>query len=355
MPTNVSYEYAAAQAKYEAAETMSEKLAALQEMRSTAPKHKGAEKMRAGISKKIALLKMQMEKQKEQAKKRGGGKSLNVKKEGIGQIVIVGMPNSGKSTLLKRLTGVDVEIANYPFTTKKPEVGMINYNGGWIQLVEIPALIKGSSKGKANGIQLISLVRNADAAILTIVDDDEKKLLINELNRSNIKINKNKPKIEVKPTNYKGITIAGKKNLKIKEDELKDFLKGMGYHKASVLLGEETTIEKVAEALDSRIEYKKAVFVKRGIAENDEKLKEKIFNMLGKILVYTKKPGGKADMGDPLVLKEGATVEDVAGSLHKDFTRNLKYVRVWGSAKYPGQRVSKKYKLKNGDIIEIYG
>ncbi|MFH1586759.1 MAG: GTPase [Candidatus Diapherotrites archaeon] len=354
MPTNVSVEYAAAQEKYEAAETMSEKLAALQEMRSTAPTHKGAEKMRAGISKKIALLKIQMEKQKEQAKKSGGGQSINVKKEGMGQIVIVGMPNSGKSFLLKRLTGVDVEIADYPFTTKKPEIGMINYNGGWIQLIEIPALIEGSSGGKANGIQLISLVRNADAVVFTIANNDEEKILLNELNRSNIKVNRSRPKIEIKVTDYKGITIAGKNNLKVTEDELKDFLKGMGYHKASVLLGEETTIEKVAEVLDSRIEYKKAVFVKRGDDENDEKLKERLFNMLGKILVYTKKPGGKADMDDPLVLKEGATVEDVAGNLHKDFARNLKYVKVWGSAKYPGQRVSRDYELKNGDIIEIY-
>ncbi|MBU0662382.1 GTP-binding protein, partial [Candidatus Micrarchaeota archaeon] len=100
MPSNVSFEYTKAQGKYEQASTNSEKLAALQEMRSTAPKHKGAEKLRAEISGKLARLKRDMEKQREQAKKTSGGKSLNVRKEGAGQVVLVGMPNSGKSTLL---------------------------------------------------------------------------------------------------------------------------------------------------------------------------------------------------------------------------------------------------------------
>ena len=119
MPINASIEFEKARGKYDAAQTQSEKLAALQEMRSTAPAHKGGEKLRAGISGKIAKLKKEMEKQRLQAKK-SSKFSINVKKEGDGQIVILGVPNSGKSYLLRELTGIDIEVASYPFTTTKP-------------------------------------------------------------------------------------------------------------------------------------------------------------------------------------------------------------------------------------------
>ena len=80
MPINASIEFDQAKEKYDNAETSSEKLAALQEMRSTAPSHKGAEHLRAEISGKISKLKKEMEKQKIQAKK-SSGHSINIKKE----------------------------------------------------------------------------------------------------------------------------------------------------------------------------------------------------------------------------------------------------------------------------------
>jgi ribosome-interacting GTPase 1 len=120
MPINAGFEFENAKKKYDKARTPLEKLLALQEMQSTAPGHKGAENLRREISRKIAILKRDMEKQKEQAKKAARGSSLAVRKEGAGQIVIIGLPNSGKSTLLKDLTNADVAIASYPFTTKKP-------------------------------------------------------------------------------------------------------------------------------------------------------------------------------------------------------------------------------------------
>ena len=53
-------------------------------------------------------------------------------------------------------------------------------------------------------------------------------------------------------------------------------------------------------------------------------------------------------------MEVGTKVEDVPKHLHKDFASTLKFVKVWGSAKYDGQRVSRNYELKNLDIIEIY-
>ncbi|MFH1391461.1 MAG: GTPase [Candidatus Diapherotrites archaeon] len=352
MPINASIEFDQAKEKYDAAETPSEKLAALQEMRSTAPSHKGAEHLRAEISGKISKLKKEMEKQKIQAKK-SSGHSINIKKEGDGQITILGLPNSGKSYLLKELTGVNVLIAPYPFTTTKPEIGMMDYKGAKVHLVEVPAIVKDASKGKSNGAKLLSLARNADAIIITYSDDKEKEIVIRELKNSGIIVNRKKPKILITHSQYKGITISGKQFLKMSLKDFNSVLKSFGIHNASVILEEDTTIEKISEALDDTIEYRNCLLVKKGMHYEKEKLKEKIFFLLEKIIVYTKRPGQEPDYKDPVVLKNGSTITEVANFVHKDVAKNLKYARVWGSSKFDGQRVSKKYKLKTGDVVEL--
>lgn len=353
MPANASIDYIKAQKKYEMAPTVHEKLLALQEMRSFAPKHKGAENLRREITKKIAKLKNDIEKQKIAASKKGSAPSLNIKKEGAGQIAIVGLPNSGKSTLLNRLTGINAHVASYPFTTTKPEFGMMKYKGALVQLVEIPAIVQGSSEGKAQGTQLLSLIRNADGILLAVESDKDKKVLLRELENADILVNKKKPKIEITQTGFKGITISGKNFLKMKEHEFVDFLKNFGYHKASVVLSEDATREKIAEILNHRIVYKKAIFLNPKQQFDEEAVREKIFFLLEKILVYTKKPGEKPDYKEPLVVVQGQSVEEVARGLHKDFEKNLKFARVWGSTKFEGQRVSKDYRLQHKDVVEF--
>lgn len=353
MPINANYEYYAAEKKYHAAKTPTEKLQALSEMQSTAPKHKGAENLRKEISRKIAAVKAGIEKHK--IAKKGSGKNVNVKKEGAGQVAIVGMPNSGKSTFLNKLTGVKVEIASYPFTTRKPEVGMMGYKGAWVQLVEVPAIVEGSSQGKSDGTQILSIIRNSDAVVLLYRTEEKKELVLKELEAANIKLNKQKPKIIISHSEFKGITVSGAKNIKFPRQDLEKFLKSMGYHNASVIIHEPVTnLIKFIEVLEGSIVYKKAILLKFDEWQDNEEFRGEIFSLLEKILIYTKKPGQEADYTDPLVLKEGATVADVAERLHKDFAQGLRYVRVWGSAKFGGQRISRKYKLKSEDLIEIY-
>ncbi|MFH1256433.1 MAG: GTPase [Candidatus Diapherotrites archaeon] len=354
MPSNVSVEYSRAQQKYAEARTNAEKLAALQGMWSVAPSHKGAENLRAEITRKMAALRKLIEKEKAQSKKKGSAPSMHVKKEGCAQVVLVGLPNSGKSSLLNSLTGINAAVAPYPFTTIKPEIGMMNFKGALVQLVEVPAIIEGSAGGRAQGTQLFSVIRNADAIILVVRNPDEEKILLNELGKAGIKANKKRPAIQVRPAEFKGITIAGKRFLKMPEAEFIEFLKGLGIHSASVLLNEPTTTEKVLETLDDSLVYRKALTVNPFIEKDIPLLKEKIFALLERILVYTKKPGKDADMNEPLALKKGSTVESVAKLLHKDFAQNLRYVKLWGSGKFPAQRVAKNYRLKGGDIIEIY-
>ncbi|MCX8190013.1 MAG: 50S ribosome-binding GTPase [Candidatus Diapherotrites archaeon] len=379
MPTNVTVEYALAQKKYEEAKTPEEKLQALIEMQRYAPDHKGAENLRAEISRKIRMMREKIEKQEEQRKKTSSH-AIGIKKEGIAQVALVGMPNSGKSTILKALSGVDVEIAPYPFTTKEPVVGMMDYKKAQIQIVEIPALVEGSSEGKARGTEMLGLIRNADLIVLVIDAANasfEYKILLDELKKADILLNVERPKVEIKKSEFQGISIVGEKFLIMPKKELEDFLKARGYHNnLTVIISEPADYKKIELALNKRVSYKKAVALvvdKQGnnhIPEEISKamssllirnlseemihtIKEAIFAPLGLILIHTKKPSGPV-AEKPLAMPLGSTVEDVAKVLHKDFYKNLRYARIWGSTKFPGQRVSKEYVLRSGDIIEIY-
>lgn len=379
MPINAGPEYFAAEQKYLAAKTNEDKLKYLQEMLRTAPRHKGSEKLLAEITGKIKKIKEQIEKAEAQRKKLASGRSISVKKEGIGQIVLVGAPNAGKSTLLKALTNADVEIASYAFTTKKPEVGMIEYNKANIQLVEVPAIVEGSSTGKAQGRELLSIVRTSDAIVLVLDACNamqEFNVLQKEFQNSFIVLNKEKPKVKIEKSEFKGITISGNKYLKISFEELKQFLRGHGLYHVSIVLEEPVGLAELEEALNVKLVYKKAlavvmekyceldketenelskkipiIKVKELDNETVNELKNRFFELLDVILIYTKKPREER-AEKPLALKKGATIEDVAKAIHKDFLK-LKYARVWGSTKYGGQRVTKDYKLQNNDVVEI--
>ncbi|NYZ79685.1 50S ribosome-binding GTPase, partial [Candidatus Micrarchaeota archaeon] len=159
MPINASPEHLAAQRKYLAAGNLPDKIKCLQEMISTAPTHKGAEKLHRELTTRLAKFKDELEREK---KNKGARKSVTVKKEGF-QIVIIGFPNSGKSTLLKKLTNADPKIADYPFTTKEPEIGMLDFGKAQIQMVEIPALVENAAEEQA---ELMSIVMNADGIML---------------------------------------------------------------------------------------------------------------------------------------------------------------------------------------------
>ena len=297
MPTNVSVEYGNAKNEYDSAVSPEAKFIALQKMQSAAPSHKGGENLRKDISKKLSLLRQEIEKKKAHDSKKGGStKSFAVKKEGIGQIVLVGLPNSGKSTLLNLLTGVGTKVASYPFTTKEPVIGMMDYFGGMIQLVELPAIVEGSSAGKADGPQVLSIARNADAIIVVSIGGEGEKIVEKELLASGVSLNR-----------------------------------------------------KEADKI-----FKNSLSVNAFQEQDLENLKERIFKLLDKILVFTKKPGTKANFDMPLGLPLHSTVKDAARYLHKDFEKNLRFARVWGSTTYAGQRVSKDYELKNRDLVEIF-
>ncbi len=382
MPTNVTVEYARAEKKFHEARTPEEQLSALCEMQRTAPSHKGAEKLRAEISRKIRRTREKIEKKAEQRKK-ASSHSLSVRKEGIGQIALVGMPNSGKSTLLKALTNADVEIAPYPFTTKEPKVAMMDYMNAKIQLVEVPPLIMGSAEGRAMGRELFSLIRTADAIALVLDAakiESEFQVLKSEFEKARLSFNSRTTPVFIEKSKFRGISIVNEEKFSGELKELKRFLRKQGFSNSMIVLRARASLQDIKNAMESKVLSKKTIAVileKNGVKATpqglktvssemplvtvsalDEKavseLKEKLFSLLDCILVFTKKPGQKP-AEKPMALPLGATVEDAAKTLHKDLGKNLRFARIWGSSRYPGQRVSKDYRLRTGDILEVYG
>jgi ribosome-interacting GTPase 1 len=367
MPANASYEYGLAQKKYDEANTSTDKLVALQEMLSTAPNHKGAENLRKDISRKISSLKNKMVKQTANLKK--SGYTLNVKKDGDGQVVIVGLTNSGKSTFLKEYTNAKPLIANYPYTTVRPEIGTLNYGGALIQLIEVPSFLSSGELGS----QIHSMIRVADLVIFTIRDDDLEELdgIIDLLESKDIFITKKKPKINIVRSKFLGISFVNEQNLVDDKNKVLDLLRDSGYKSHTFILNQKTKIKDILLSINPRACFIPSICVSMPFKSEITNLKSiyrsvpiylfkdkskvctKIFAELDEIIVYTKKPGQKADTHEPLVLDKGSTVLDAAMEIHKTIYKNLKSAKVWGSTKYKGQNVSKKYVLQNQDVVEF--
>lgn len=327
MPTNVTAEYAAAEIEYTKARTTKEKISALQKMLSRCPTHKGCEKLRAEIKTKLAKLRRQLKKEAEQKKKCF---SLAIKKEGAAQIVIVGPPNTGKSLLLSRLTNAKPDIADYDFTTTKPEIGTMDYRGVKLQVVEIPAIIKDSAV-KGQGPAFFSIIRNADLVVIATDMMSSISTLLKEFEKSDIMLNKKKPDTT-------------------KKDESAAYLRAVMALTKSDLPGSENFLKHLKSA------YKNFEIIPLTKDKNLDVLKDKIWSNLNLIRVYTKEPGKKPKKDEPVCLKPPKnTIKDMAHHIHKEFIKKFRYARIWGSSvKHPGSRVGIDHKLHDKDIVELH-
>lgn len=387
MPVNVTPEYLKAEDAYKSAKNPKEKLIALELMLSTIPKHKGTEKMQLQIKRNLSKLKKEVEKEKELKKGGSGGTSFFVRKEGAAQVALAGLPNSGKSTILNKLTGRDVDIGHYAFTTVKPTPAMLQYKDIQIQLVDMPGLIEGVSLGKGMGGPLISAIRAVDVIVIIVdlsVDPlKDLELILRELEAKGLRINKKVPNIEIQKLPTGGIEIIGENFLvECNSQDVKKVLQEERVHNAIITIKEPVTLTDIFEVLDSSLEYKKAIIVgtkgdlpgsKEGLQKlesnvtnfriipvsainnvNLDILPAEIFSILDIIRVYTRSPGGQID-NEAMPMKINSTALDAAKKVHKNLYKNFKFARVWGeSAKFDGQRVGPEHVLRDGDIIEIH-
>jgi len=325
MPANLPPEYFQAEKLYRQAKTPEEKVEALEAMLSIMPKHKGTDKLRAVLRSKIA--KFSEESQRRLATGRRGS-GYYVKREGAGQVILVGLPNAGKSQLVAAVTEAAPNVADYPFSTQTPAPGMMSFENIQIQMVDIPPIIDRNAQP-----WLGNLLRGADLLLL-MVDLGQDPVSQMETIKEEL------GKLKIRPVG------------RMEGTELWVYLK------KALIVGNKRDLDGSGESFRKLESEYGAEFAIVSISAREgkglEELKRKIYRCLEIIRVYTKAPGKKADLEEPVILKKGSTVEDAAQSIHKDFQAKLKYAQVWGSGKFDGQRVSREHILEDGDVIELH-
>jgi hypothetical protein len=327
MPANLTPQYLEAERRFRDAKSIEGKLAALDEMMAVIPKHKGTEHLRGDLKRRYAKLKEEAE----QARRRRGGFSVSVDREGAGQVVLLGPPNAGKSALVAALTKCSTEVGEYPFTTRKPIAGMMPFVNIQIQLVDLPAISDTYMEP-----WVPSLVRPADLCLLvadlasgTVLEDVEQVLAILERGKLTL----------VPPADSEAPAVGWAR-------------------KRTVLVANKVDAPEAGDALEilrSVYEGRYAVcVVSAQTGQGLELLRRAIYDGLGIVRVYCKPPGEDPSMKSPVVLPRGSTVVEMAESIHKDFAHQLKYARIWGSGKFDGQRVQRDYIVQEGDILELH-
>ncbi len=325
MPANLTPEYLAAEARFKSVKTTPEKIEALEEMFSTIPKHKGTEKMQADIKRRLA--KLRSEQSKRPASR--AGLLYKVDKEGAGQLTMVGPPNSGKSALVRALSHATPEVADYPFTTRAPQPGMMPFEDIQFQLVDLPPV-----HPELHESWVYQIIRNADAGLI-VVDLSDPDLLE-----------------DLETT----LAELAKAKVHFGHDAMPEAVGWLA--KKALLVGNKCDRSGAGEDLEilkdlygSRFDM---ISVSAETGTGLDELRRSVFEMLDLVRVYTKLPGHKLEKTAPYVLKRGSHLMDLAALVHHDFVTQLKYARVWGHGKFEGQMVNRDYVLADKDVVELH-
>jgi len=296
--TNQSPAYQKAQGRFLAAQTNEEKLEAMEDMIKECPKHKSSENMLANLKTRYKKLKERISK----SKKSGKSSQIGIKKHDM-QAVIIGKTNTGKSSLLSLLTNAKPKIAESKFTTNFPIIGMMNFAGTNIQLIENPSI---ESEYYNKG-----LTNTADTLLILITNLEQLKEIKNKLEKAKAK------KIIIFNTSNQN------------KEELR----------------------KISSTLQSK-KYN-FVLISTKNKENLNELKNMLFKSFDKIRIFTKEPGKEKSL-KPIILESNSTIRDVAEKILHGFSDKVKETKIWGpSSKFSGQKVGLQHKIKDLDVVEF--
>jgi uncharacterized protein len=327
MPTNLPPNYYVVEEQYRKARSAEEKVALLEEMMSIVPKHKGTDHLRADLKRKLAQLRSES-----RAQKSGAGRQVSayhIDREGAGQLVLIGLPNVGKSALVRAFTNAEPEVAAHPFTTWTPTPGMMPIDNIQVQLIDTPPLNPEFVKA-----DMIDLIRRADLLLLVVdlqafpIEQLEDTLAFLEEHRIIPLYRRERYPERFDLTFVPTLVVVNKTDGPALDAD---------YEVLEELLDEPVPLVPVS----AETEYHLDTF------------KQTIFERLEIIRVYAKPPGKDADLSAPFVMRKGGTVEDFAAKVHRDFVDNLKSARIWGHGVFDGQAVSRDHILHDGDLVEL--
>ena len=326
MPANLTPEYFKAEKWYRSAVTNEEKILAIEQMLSVMPKHKGTDHLKADLRRKLSKLKDVSTQQKK------GGKHVDifhVPHSGSGQVVLIGTPNCGKSSIVAAVTNAKVNVADFPFATGGPVPGMMMYEDIQIQIVDMPPITADYSApgqvGTYRTCDIVAIVIDLSAELKEQLD-----VCLDFLESRNLLVGAETPAFDDQGN------ALGKKAFCIctKSDIAKD-----------------GALENLKKFCKYKFEF---IEVSAATGAGLDVLAEKIFRMLNIIRVYAKPPGKPPDMNEPFTLPVGSTVMDMANAIHRQLAEKLKTAKIWGTGVYDGQNAQRNHVLNDKDIIELH-
>ncbi len=327
MPTNLPPDFKDAEKRYRLAKSPEEKIACLEEMLSIIPKHKGTDHIRADYRRQISKLKTASKSQK------GGSihvSAFRIDREGPGQVVVLGATNVGKSALVDKLTNATPEVSPAPYTTWNPTPGMMQVDNVQIQLIDTPPLDREYLEP-----ELVDLIRRADLVLLML-------------------------DLQTHPDQQLASTVEILKQNRIIPAHMKDDYTGDEYIWFVPLIVltnkcDDESLDEICQIFQELLEDEWPIIsISAETGRNLEQLKQAVFDSLDIMRVYSQPPGKEADFSKPVVMKNGATLEDFTKEIHKDFHEKLKFAKVWGSTAFDGQMVQRDYVLQEGDVVELH-
>jgi uncharacterized protein len=329
MPANLPPEYHRIEATLREAKTPPEKIEILEKLVSVIPRHKGTEKLVALYKTKIAKLREEMQKRPSTARH---GPLLRIEKSGAGQVVVAGPPNTGKSSLVRALTGADVEVADYPFTTRAPSPFMMPFEDVKIQLVDTPPVTAEFMEP-----WFPEMIKTSDAVLLVAdLGDPESAGLLTGIAAClrDRKVEFAAPSADVPPEKIpflkRALLAANKSDLDAS---------GEAFGELGICL--EGNFDRLPVSVVTGFHI--------------QELKRRIFGLLHVVRAHSKVPGKKPEMDSPFALKKGSTVLDMARAVHKDFAEKLEFARIWSKdGAIEGLRVNRDHVLNDEDIVELH-
>lgn len=327
MPANLPPVYLEAERRYREAKTPEAKLEALEEMLAVIPKHKGTDKLRADLRRRVSKFKDQAQKKKGGARQKT---AYSIEKEGAAQVAVIGFPNTGKSSLVSILTNASPDVADFPHSTHRPTTGMAAYENIQFQLVDTPPVTKDYlDPAMADFIRrtdILVIMVDLEADPLRQFEDTMEVLESIRVFPEGVPVPDTVKKV---PFIKRVLVVANKMDHSEDEETFEIFVELCG-----------TTLPCVG--MSTRTGKNMPVFL------------EKLYELSAVIRVYTKAPGKEPDLDQPFVVAKNSTLEDLAGKIHKDFVSKLKHAKIWGAAVRDGQMVQKDYVMQDGDIVEMH-
>jgi uncharacterized protein len=360
--------------------SLEEQITAVEDEIRNTPYNKATQLHIGRLKAKLAVLRLERE---TRAKGKGRGIGYAVRKSGHATVGLVGYPSVGKSTLLNRLTEADSETAAYDFTTVSIIPGMLRWGGASIQILDMPGLVPGASKGRGRGREVLSVVRSVDL-VLFLIDPEHPDLraLANELEGAGVRINQRPPRIVVHHTDRGGLAVSSTVRLThLAGGGAAQIAREFGFHNGSIVFREDATVDQLIDVLAGNRVFLPAILavnksdllgsVERArltqelrpfapvfISARDQTGLEELVEAIGRSLrfirVYVKPPGRPPDLEEPVILRSGDTVEGLLRRLPAELDRSFRSAQVWGkSARFPGQTVGRDHVLSDQDIVTV--